>query len=118
MCPRKNPPRESVLRSSDAPSKNLLSYCFEAKKIGHAVTPGWPRRQPKRSRQRAAREDRPVGRPVRETQLLAGTGEQHGVLANEVAGPQAREADFPLGTGSGAANRRRRDRLRERAAAG
>src|ERR1700742_1243951 len=61
--------------------------------IEHVVEPRRFAADPQRRLQRAAREDHAVRRLVGEFDALVGAGEDHAVLARDIAAAQAGEAD-------------------------
>src|ERR1700742_1441366 len=61
--------------------------------IVHAIEPGSLCREPNSSLKRPAREGHSVRGPMDESQTLAGTGKGHGVLADNIAGPDHRNPD-------------------------
>src|SRR5262245_20633905 len=61
--------------------------------IGHGVEAGASPTTPERRLHRAAGEDTPVRRAMRELDALAIGGEDHGMLPDDVAATQGREPD-------------------------
>jgi ribosome-binding factor A len=73
----------------------------EAEHVRHAVEARRAVLSPDRGPHRAAREEHPVARHMAEDDPLARPREDHLVLADDIAAPQAREADRALPPGPG-----------------
>src|SRR5579885_784380 len=79
------------LRPRRMPAKSLFQQ-----DIPHAVASRRMPGEPHRRIERPAGENGAVRRAVTEGHLLAGTGEEHGVLPDDIPAPHDREADLAL----------------------